>query len=142
MRAREFIVTEKKIDEILPVVGAALGGLARGAMAVGQGVTKGVQAAGNVAGKVGQAASSVSKLANLAGLAGSGNTSTPQVAQGTTGVGNKLTTPPGGQPAPQQQKQQQLQQQQTQATSDNLDKIAAQIVALKQDLLKQQQASV
>ena len=147
MRAREFIVKEQRTDEILPVVAAAGGALAkgamalgRGAMAAGRGVAKGVQAVGNVAGN---AVSGVSKLANLAGQAGSGNTSTPQVAQGTTGAGDKLTTPPGGgQSDSQQQKQQQAQQQQAQATSTNLDNIAAQIVALKQDLLKQQQASV
>ena len=146
MRAREFIVKEQRTDEILPAIGAVGGALARGAMAAGQSIAKGVQTVGNVAGKVGKvgrAVSSVSKLANLAGQAGSGNASTPQVAQGTTGAGDKLTTPPGGgQPDPQQQKQQQAQQQQAQATSTNLDNIAAQIVALKQELLKQQQASV
>ena len=150
MRAREFVVKEQRTDEVLPAIGAVGGALARGAMAVGQGIAKGVQTVGNVAGKVGnvagkvgRAASGVSKLANLAGQAGSGNASTPQVAQGTTGAGDKLTTPPGGgQPDPQQQKQQQAQQQQAQATSTNLDNIAAQIVALKQELLKQQQASV
>jgi hypothetical protein len=145
MRAREFI-QEERTDEVLPIIAGALARgagsmLAKGAQAVGGAVAKGV---GNLASKgaqaVGQAAGNVVK--NVAGaVQGQANSSGQAVGSSAAPAGpttgGKLTAPPGGgQASPQQQ---QLQQQQTQATSDNLDKIAAQIVALKQDLLKQQQ---
>ena len=151
MRAREFIQERRseRTDEVLPVIAGALARgagsmLAKGAQAVGGAVARGV---GNLATKGAQAVSQTAGnvVKNVAGaVQGQSNSSGQAVGSSAAPAGpttgSKLTTPPGGgQTAPQQQKQQQLQQQQTQATSDNLDKIAAQIVALKQDLLNQQQ---
>jgi hypothetical protein len=122
MRSREFVI-EKRADEIAPVVGAVGGALARGA---GNLAMKGAQALGGAVAKgVGNIAGSVAnKVLGTTGTAGTG------------GVADVAGT---GQDSPEAKKQQQLQQQQLQATSTNLDKIAAQIVALKQDILKQQQ---
>jgi hypothetical protein len=55
MRIKE-LVREDRVDEFLPAVGAAIGGLARGAAAIGQGTLKGAQAVGNMAVKGAQAA--------------------------------------------------------------------------------------
>lgn len=59
MRISE-LVREDRVDEFLPAVGAAVGGLARGAAAVGQAVGQGVKAMGQA---VGQGAKAVGKTA-------------------------------------------------------------------------------
>jgi hypothetical protein len=77
MRIKE-LVREDRVDEFLPAVGAAVGGLARGAAAIGQGALKGAQAVGNMAVKgaqaVGQAAKTplgaIQKSIGAAGSAG------------------------------------------------------------------------
>jgi hypothetical protein len=166
MRAREFIVKEQRTDEIAPVLAAAGGALARGAVAVGQGLakgaqtvggavvkgvgnlaSKGVQAAGqavsNVAGKVaGKVAGAVQGMGapNSSGQA-VGSSSAP--AGPTTGSASSLVPNPED-PAQAKQQQQVKQQQQLQAQQQkefttNIDKISAQLIAMKQDLIKQQQ---
>jgi hypothetical protein len=60
MRIKE-LVREDRVDEFLPAIGAAAGGLVRGAAAVGQAAVKGVQAAGQGIAKAGQAVSQAAK---------------------------------------------------------------------------------
>lgn len=60
MRINE-LVTEQRVDELLPAIGAAAGGLARGAAAVGNAAVKGVQAAGQGIAKAGQAVGQAAK---------------------------------------------------------------------------------
>jgi hypothetical protein len=62
MRISE-LVSEDRVDEFLPAVGAAVGGLARGAAAVGQGLAKGAQAVGQGVKAVGQATGQAAKTA-------------------------------------------------------------------------------
>jgi hypothetical protein len=145
---------------------AAVGqGLRAGAGAVGQGVKAVGQAVGNVASKVGNVAqqagaavanSGPGKAVRSVGQALGGNVSSaqppdikaPNASGGAVGSSAAPAGPTtgGAQAQPDQkaqaQQQQQVQQQQQagQETMTNLDKIAAQIVALKQDLAKQQQA--
>jgi len=59
MRINELV--EDRVDEFLPAVGAAVGGLARGAAAVGNAAVKGVQAAGQGIAKAGQAVGQAAK---------------------------------------------------------------------------------
>ena len=162
MRAREFVVKEQRTDELAPVLGALGAGakaagsaIAQGAKAVGGAAVDAVKAGATnlaVAGakklagtQLGQAA--IGAVANAAGEPQQQSNASGQ-AVGTSAAPAGPTT--GGQQAaggaqaqPDQKAQQQQQQQMQQAgqqTMTNLDKIAAQIVALKQDLAKQQQA--
>lgn len=137
MRFREF----KRTDEIAPVLGA----LARGAgtlagqavKAVGQ---AGAKMAGQAVKSVGQAAGQA--VGNLAQKAVGTSGTTPQPAP--MGQQSQPTAAPNPaaqqttQPSAQQKQQQQQQAQTNQQNITNIDKISAQLVALKQQLAKQQ----
>jgi hypothetical protein len=56
MRLTDLKENDKQLDEFLPAVGAAVGGIARGAAAVGSTALKGAQALGGAAVKGAQAA--------------------------------------------------------------------------------------
>lgn len=152
MRAREFIVKEQRTDEIAPVIGAVGGALARGASAIGSAVKQGatnlaVAGAKKLAGtKLGQAA--IGAVANAAGEAppqGQSNASGQAVgtssapAGPTTGAQQAAGGATDQKAQADQQKQQQLQAQQQKEFTTNIDKISAQLIAMKQDLIKQQQ---
>jgi hypothetical protein len=63
MRLTDLKENDKQLDEFLPAVGAAVGGIARGAAAVGSAALKGAQAVGGGLAKGAQAAGQASGLA-------------------------------------------------------------------------------
>jgi len=95
MRAREFITDHKaeKLDEFLPLIAAAGGALARGAVAGGASLARGAATAGsaairgaaNIGGKIAQGAQQVgTKIAQGAQQVGT------KIAQGAQQVGSKV----------------------------------------------------
>ena len=84
MRLKDLKENDKQLDEFLPAVGAAVGGIARGAAAVGSTALKGAQALGGAAVKgaqaLGSAAVKGAQAAGQAGLAG-GQMDPAQAAQ-------------------------------------------------------------
>ena len=73
-------LTEEQLDEILPVVGAVAGGIARGAMAVGGLAARGASALARGVGAVGRGIGNAAR--NIGGA----------VNQATSQVGNKIKT--------------------------------------------------
>jgi cell shape-determining protein MreC len=57
MKLSELKENDSQLDEILPAVGAAVGGIARGAAAIGSTAAKGVQTVGSAVAKGAQAVS-------------------------------------------------------------------------------------
>ena len=120
MRAREFITDHKaeKLDEFLPLIAAAGGALARGAVAGGTALARGAATAGgaalrgaaNIGGKiaqgVGQAGTKIAQGAQQVGtkVAQGAQTAVKQMATGTAGSSGSSTasTPPqsAAKPAP------------------------------------------
>lgn len=149
MRAREFVVKEQRTDEVLPVIAAGAGALARGA---GSMIAKGAQAAGNAVkqGATNLAVAGANKLAGtqlgqaaigaVANATGQQNSSGQAVGSSSAPAGPSTGSQQaaGGDQAQQKQQAQQQAQQQKQLTT-NIDKISAQLIAMKQDLMKQQQ---
>jgi hypothetical protein len=78
MKIREVIAESEQLDEFLPAIGAAVGGLARGAAAVGNAAVKGAQA-------IGQGVSNATKTA-VQGVEKVGSA----VAQGAQKVGSGI----------------------------------------------------
>ena len=134
MRFREF----NRTDEIAPVVGAVARNLAGKAVAgVGQAAGQMVgQAASNAANNMAQKATGA-----LASVGTVGSSTSPAAPQPNNQQQSQQVSKPAStqQRSAQQQQQQQQQAQVTQQTSTNLDKIAAQIIALKQQLAQQRQ---
>jgi len=73
-------LTEEQLDEILPVIGAVAGGIARGAMAVGGLAARGASALARGVGAVGRGIGNAAR--NIGGA----------VNQATSQVGNKIKT--------------------------------------------------
>jgi hypothetical protein len=81
MKLSDLKENDKQLDEILPAIGAAVGGIARGAATVGSAAVKGAQAVGGAVAKGAQAVgnAAVKGAQAVSGLAG-GNMDPAQAA--------------------------------------------------------------
>ena len=142
MRAHEFI-NQQTVNEIAPVVSTLAQGAGQTVKKVGQ---MAGQAAGAVADKVtGQQQTTPQPAGNIKTVGSVGTQQqqaaqqpVPQIAQKTPDQAAQNSAQQKQMATQQQQQQQQQAAQSRQQTLTNLDKIAAQLVALKQNITKQQ----
>ena len=85
MKLQDLREHDQQLDEILPAIGAAVGGAVRGAgtlaKGVGSAVSQGAKAVGNVVSKGANVAGQIGRAANLGGLEGGATDPAAQAQQ-------------------------------------------------------------